>query len=74
MVNYVDDLLRRGQAFHDLLSDRLFAHPCHEVLCDLVVYVSVQECHANLAHSVPDVLFVELAAPLQPAEYAAQFP
>ena len=71
-MNNVDDLLRRSKAFHDLFADCLFADPGNEVLRDLVVYVRVQECHAHLAHSVLDVLFVKLAASLEFAENAVE--
>ena len=71
-MNYVDDLLRRSQAVHDLLADRLLADLRYKVLSDLVVYVRVQQRHANLTHSVLDILFVELAASLEFAENIVQ--
>ena len=71
-MNYIYYLLRGGQAVHDLLADCLFADARHEVLCDLVVDVRVEQCHANLAHSVLDILFVQLAASFQFAEDVVQ--
>src|SRR5262249_47308769 len=43
-----DDLLRRRQAFQDLLIDGAVAHAVDESLDDLEVDVSLEQCHANL--------------------------
>ena len=49
-VDHLDDLLRRGQAFHDFGADDALGHALDKVLHNGEVYIRLQQCHAHLAH------------------------
>ena len=72
---FVDDLhhlLGRGQAFHNLLAHGALAYLIAEILCDLEVYVRLQQSHPHLAHGGLNVRLAELAFAAQPLKNAIQ--
>ena len=64
LVDDLDDHLRRGQAFHDVLTDRAFGHGFGEVLGNLVVDVRFEQRQSYLAHCLLDVVLRQLALAL----------
>ena len=55
LVDDLDDLLGRGQAFQDLGVGRLFGDRLDEILGDLEVDVRLEKRHADFAHGLLDV-------------------
>jgi hypothetical protein len=55
----LDDLMTRGQALEDFLTNCLFANSLDEVLDDLEVNVGFEQREANFFQSFRDVLFGE---------------
>ena len=72
LVDDLDDLLRGGQAFHDLLPHGALGDLGAEILGDLIVDVGFQKGHADFAHGGLDVRLVQLALAAQLFEHAGQ--
>ena len=67
-----DNLLRRGKAFHNLLPHGALGNLCAKIFGDLVVYIGLQQSHANLAHGGLDIGLTQFALAAQLFEYAIQ--
>ena len=72
VVDDLDDLLRRGQALHDLLSHGALGDAGDKIFRNFIVDVRFQQGHAHLAHSVLNVLLGQLALAAQLFEYRSQ--
>ena len=69
LVNDLDDLLRRGEAFHHLNAHRPLADPLDEILDYFKVDVGFQERQPGLAQGDIYVRLAELTSSRKPAEY-----
>ena len=69
VANDAHHLLRRGQAFQDLLVDSPVAHPVDERLDDLEVDVRFQQRHADLAQGDLDRLLGQASLSPKRAEH-----
>jgi len=56
-VNNFDKLLTRCETGHDLLTKRPLLDICNKPLDDLVMYVSLQEGHPDVAQTVCNIFF-----------------
>ena len=72
VVDDLDYLLGRGQAFQHLRPYGALAHRPDEIPNHLVAYVRLQERHFDLAHSLLDVSLVQPALGAQPLEGLGQ--
>ena len=60
-VDDLDDHLRGGEAFHNVLAHGAFRNARGKVLCDLVVDVGFEKRQTHLAHGLLNVAFRQLA-------------
>ena len=73
VVDDFDDLLRRRQAFQNILAHCLFADAGDKILDHAEVDVSLEQRHANLAHGCFNVALSQTPARTQVFEYFIEF-
>ncbi len=73
IMHNLDDLLSRGDAVENLLSERPLLRLLNEILGDLVVDVGFQQRQPHLAQRIGNVLLRQLAVPAQVLEHRLQF-
>ena len=62
VIDDLDDLLSRGQAFQNFHAHRFFGDAGDKVLDHLEVHIGFQQGHTDLPHGGPHIGFGEAAA------------
>ena len=70
VIDDLDDLLSRGQAFQNFHAHRFFGDAGDKVLDHLEVHIGFQQGHTDLPHGGPHIGFGEAAAAAQLLEHA----